>query len=374
MKVALVTNIAPPYRVPTWNALARSGVDLRVFLCAQSHPDRLWQTDLSDHAFDHEVLDGASLYVRKLETGLRLRWSIRRRLEAFAPERIVLTGYLPPTLLLAALYGRQHDVPVIDWWGTHDMSSRFSATPFELVRRLPLRLMDGFVTYGSLATEYLRGRGVQEDRIVTGTNTVDVEEVARLVDRVRSDAPRRRDPRVVRFLFVGQLIESKGVWTLLAAFGRVPDPSRRLDIVGYGPLADALVRTLEAEGDERIQYHGGTDSLGETCRHYASADCLIMPSLREVWGLVVNEALAAGLYVVASNRAGATPDLVGAAPVDVGLAVTPGDPGALAAAIEQSAGIIRSGSVNRRAIRAWGCRFTPRRYAGAILRALDRVA
>jgi glycosyltransferase involved in cell wall biosynthesis len=98
----------------------------------------------------------------------------------------------------------------------------------------------------------------------------------------------------------------------------------------------------------------------------AESDALVVPSVREVWGLVVNEALAAGLYVVATDHVASAADLLDA---DSGAIVEADDAGALVGALVSAAGT-STGSAARakRALRVRDC--TPETFAAAIERAV----
>lgn len=119
--------------------------------------------------------------------------------------------------------------------------------------------------------------------------------------------PSRRtsDPSRMRFLFIGRLIEVKYIESLIAAFARlrsVEHAGWSLDVVGDGPLRAALEE--QAAEDARIVFHGAR-AYDDLDRYYLNADVLVLPSSKEAWGLVVNEALAFGLWVIVSNAAGA---------------------------------------------------------------------
>jgi glycosyltransferase involved in cell wall biosynthesis len=57
-------------------------------------------------------------------------------------------------------------------------------------------------------------------------------------------------------------------------------------------------------------YFFGSVEQYDLPKYYSVADCLVLPSVEEVWGLVVNEALYSGLKVIVSDKCGSGPDLV----------------------------------------------------------------
>lgn len=114
------------------------------------------------------------------------------------------------------------------------------------------------------------------------------------------------------FLFSGQLIHRKGVDTLLSAFA--PVARQRADalllLLGDGPSKDeyvALARKLGVESQVRFLGHRPQTELPDW---YALSDVFVFPSRHDGWAVVVNEACAAGLPVIASAQTGAAGDLV----------------------------------------------------------------
>jgi glycosyltransferase involved in cell wall biosynthesis len=138
-------------------------------------------------------------------------------------------------------------------------------------------------------------------------------------------------------LFVGRLVERKGIANLLraAAGSRLP---YRVALVGFGP-EEARLRSLAAALGlaDRVEFAGRV-SDAELSRRYAEADVFVLPATidargdTEGLGVVLLEALAHGLPVVATRRGG-IPDIV--IDGETGLLVEDGDAAALARAIER---------------------------------------
>jgi glycosyltransferase involved in cell wall biosynthesis len=130
-------------------------------------------------------------------------------------------------------------------------------------------------------------------------------------------------------LFVGSLVERKGLRELLAAALalRSEDSDWALHFVGAGPLGDELEQTARAAGeDAHFRFHG-LRPAADVAELLGVADGFILPTKLEAWGLVINEAMACGVPVVASPWAGATRDLIedGIS----GYVIEPSDTGAL---------------------------------------------
>jgi glycosyltransferase involved in cell wall biosynthesis len=112
-------------------------------------------------------------------------------------------------------------------------------------------------------------------------------------------------------IFVGQLIPRKGVDLLLEAirplFGE--QPNLFLSVIGDGSESRSLQASARALGIAARVNFEGTISSNKIQSRLASSDVLVLPSRWDGWGMVVNEALSAGVPVIASDRCGAA-DLV----------------------------------------------------------------
>jgi glycosyltransferase involved in cell wall biosynthesis len=135
-------------------------------------------------------------------------------------------------------------------------------------------------------------------------------------------------PRVV---FVGRMVRQKGVHVLAAAAARLRTPGARVVYVGDGPERTRVERDAERLGVADRVHVTGFVPHERVPDFLASADVLVLPSLYEELGTVLVEALHAGVPTVAS-RTGGIPEVVQDGVT--GLLVEPGDPGALARAID----------------------------------------
>jgi glycosyltransferase involved in cell wall biosynthesis len=112
-------------------------------------------------------------------------------------------------------------------------------------------------------------------------------------------------------LFSGQMIERKGVDTLITAFKRVAQIRPRLGLLllGDGPKRADYERMVPAELRSKVHF-AGLIPQNELPEHFAVADIFVFPSRHDGWGVVINEACAAGLPVIATQQTGSAYDLV----------------------------------------------------------------
>ena len=255
-----------------------------------------------------------------------------------------LAGWGHPVLVGALLMASLLRIPVVvesDTAGgrsAHDWREWLKQLLYPIIFRLPRRFLPG----GTRQADYLARFGVKPPRITIAQMTVDVCAIRRFCvenrERARSETRARWGiPSYERIaLFVGRLEEEKGLNELLSAFDRAVAAERdlRLAIVGDGSLRKHI-ETVAADADRRIIYLGRL-SGDDVWRAYLAVDLLVLPSLFEPWGLVVNEAMACGLPVIVSDRVGCVDDLVRQG--ETGLVVGAGREAELTAAILELTG------------------------------------
>ena len=173
---------------------------------------------------------------------------------------------------------------------------------------------------------HLRRLGVPAEKVRMVPNGVDLSEFAGLAEA-------RRPADSVTGLFVGRIDpDQKGLVTLVRSIALLPHAVPiQIRLVGEDWGGTVLLKALaERLGiTDRVVFVGKLERRA-LISEYAKADFLVLPSLFEPFGIVLLEAMAAGLPVIASNIGG-IPEVV--ADEDSGLLVEPGNPGALADAI-----------------------------------------
>ena len=156
----------------------------------------------------------------------------------------------------------------------------------------------GFAGGSNSHKDLFRHYGMKEDRIFL---------MPMMVDDSKFDAYKKKIPNLFTFLFVGRLVSYKNVELLIQQFNAdFSDKDAVLKIVGDGEQGEYLIDKYTSE---KVIFMGKNFNQ-ELIAEYLSASCFVCPSLFEPWGLVVNEALSAGLPVIASKEVGACFDLI----------------------------------------------------------------
>jgi glycosyltransferase involved in cell wall biosynthesis len=176
-----------------------------------------------------------------------------------------------------------------------------------------LKRIAGLMPMGEYGKQYFEKYGFDRRRMYLVPYTPDYDFYAAVdpqqVDRLREKYGLRRERKY--FVFSGRLAPVKRVDLLIDAFARLADqrPDWDLILVGDGPSRQTLEQQIPEKLRSRIVWTGFLDH-GEPALVYHAADVLVLPSDREPWALVVQEAMAAGLTVVASDVVGAAQEMV----------------------------------------------------------------
>ena len=241
---------------------------------------------------------------------------IGKALEATRPDVILVPGWYSVTMMRCLLWARARGVPVLYRGDTNNSTAPEGVTRilWNLKARALLALYSGYLSVGTRSREYLLSHGVSTARVFASPHVVDNDAFAagaepHLTVEGRAAARARFGARESDFvvLFAGKLESRKRPLDAVRAVSAL-GPNAMLAIAGAGDL-DADVIEEASRLAVRVAMVGfiNQSRLGPI---YAAADCLLLPSETESWGLVINEAMATGLPAVVSDGVGAAPDLI----------------------------------------------------------------
>lgn len=307
-KVLLLTNTIAPYRIPVLNKFNEDvEYDLTVWYLEEKEKNRKWNINHKEIKYKYECLNGVHAYIQSMDMGVHFNPGLLLKLIRFKPEVIITSGYDAIAYWTALFYSKVFKKKYIVWWGSTLQSSRVKNKLVNSIRRYFFSKTDQFLTYGNDATECLLYYGVPKSSIVTGYNTVDVRHFYKN-NKVRHNLPTGNED--LKFIYIGQLISRKGLNEILNALEQVNRKDWSLTIVGSGPEQDKLKAKVENTTLSKKITFLGYKQKEEIIELLAKSDCLIFPSLIEVWGLVVNEAIATNTFVLSSIYAGSTRDII----------------------------------------------------------------
>ncbi len=314
-RLVILSEIIAPYRIPVFNALARhQDIDLHVIFLAESDPElRDWLVYKGEIRFSYQVLP--SWRRRFAGHNLLVNRGLTAALQRADPHVLLCGGYNYLASWQAMRWAGRKRVPFFLWVESTGQDFRRRNRVVEFLKTKFLRRCSAFVVPGKSSFQYVRSYGAREEDVFTAPNAVDTELFVRRAAAVRQDAATHRQalqlpPRF--FLFVGRLVPEKGVFDLLEAYGKLTPELRAavgLVLVGEGTArAELAGRAIQIKpGQVRF---AGFVHREELASYYALSEVFVLPSHTDPWGLVVNEAMACGLAVIASDAAGCTPDLV----------------------------------------------------------------
>jgi glycosyltransferase involved in cell wall biosynthesis len=300
MKVLCVSNAPIPYHTPTLNELAQL-VDLHVLYMSKDHRAAPFRDPWGvEPRFAYSFHRSMSFVSTRLDMRVQVSVGASVRMRRINPDAVVVISW-HPIAYEPAIWARRHGCPCVMWSESTAFSGLLRGSISSALRRDLVRRMGGFVASGTLAAQYLQALGADRDLIV----------VSRLPAGVTPPGFLPGTPAMSRpsFLFVGRLIPRKRPLELLDAFAAVQRelPSATVCVVGTGPLEDSVRnRALSLKGVRVVGHKEGS----ELSALYKASDVLVLPAVREVWGLVVNEALGHGAAIVASDQVAAAHDLV----------------------------------------------------------------
>ena len=313
-RILILTEIIAPYRIPIFNALAaRQEIELHVVFLSESDTSlRQWKVYLEEIQFSYQVLQ--SFRRRIAGFHVLITRGVSGALDRANPEVIVAGGYNYVAMWEAKRWARLRGIPFLLWSESNSQDSRRNLWPVEFAKRKFIDDCQGFVVPGRSAAEYLAGLGAGKEKIFVAPNAVDVQRFAKggeQTPRNRAQMDQSGLPPQY-FLYVGRFVRSKGIYDLLKAYSDLPEDVRQtagLVFVGDGKERSELMRRSREIRTGCVIFPGFVQR-DELPAYYANANALVFPTHSDPWGLVVNEAMACGIPVIATDVAGCTADLV----------------------------------------------------------------
>ncbi len=299
IRMAIVTNIPAPYRMPVYEILAVDvQIDLKVIYCSGREPDRKW--DLRAARFEQMHL--CERFINYRGRFIHFNPDVWGTLSSFRPDVVITTGFNPTHLLAYAYarrYGAKHVAMTDGTLGSEEKLSQLH----RWIRRGVYAGTQSFIGSSNGSFDLYRAYGIDDARYYKSHLCAD--------NTAFFAAPaveKRYD-----FIFCGRFVAVKNPLFVLEVARQVATRlGRRITVafVGSGEM-EVEMRSAAAEISEQVEaVFPGFATQDELPQLYGSARIFMFPTRWDPWGVVANEACAAGLPVLVTPVAGSAGELV----------------------------------------------------------------
>lgn len=299
MNIVIITNIPSPYRVDLFNYLNENyDFDITILYSSTNEDNRKWEVGRITH--NYKVLNSKTI---KLKSKLDYKYihipsDIIYTLNKIKPDIIVGSEY-NPTVLLAYYWCRLKKKKFVSWSDGTLNSERDINAIQKLIRKSICKNADSLIASSSKTREAQMFYGANKEKIVVSYLTVDINKY--IVKREKNN-----DNSIT---FVGRLVKTKGIDLLIDAIAELKC-NYKLNIIGDGPEYENIKNQCILLGiDDKVTLYGNM-SREFIVKMYSKSRIMVLPSRKECFGLVITEAMCAGLPIISSKYVDGSYDLI----------------------------------------------------------------
>ena len=290
-RVYWLTNLPAPYRIPIFREISAVYFLHVDFLLSRTNWRNWIVPNDVNFSFSHLNLSYRKISDFEFIPGFRIR-----RKELFASQIVVIGSWESPQYLWTAFVAKVMKKKLILINESTLQSRRYKNKIVQFIRSSFFKAGDLVISFGPDSSLALVNMGISRTRILELFNPI--PKISYII------SPTKKENNFHSYVFVGQLIHRKNVEGLIRAFAVMRDTEDTLTIIGEGENKLFLIDLVDKlDLNSHVVFVGQLEP-SEMNSYYAKFDTLVLPSFREVWGLVVNEALANGLHVIVSDKCG----------------------------------------------------------------------
>ena len=313
IKVAFIHNIISPYRVPLFEKLASNPkMDLDVYFCSKTHKERKWKI-LDSNKYNYEILKGVT--VSCLNINYRINPTIILKLIRGKYDVVIICGNKDFTTQAAFIAAKITGIKVILWSEGIESARSLLGKVIEPITKYVVKKAEAIVVPGVMSKNFHVNLGAEPQKIFIAWDSIDNEKYFKKSPNfIKNKKPLKKalglqNKKII--LYVGQLIERKGLLYLIEAYQKLRGVRNDicLVVVGSGSMKDKLENICKDRGLKDVHFMGWV-SEEEKIKYYYISDLFVLPTLKDVWGLVANEAMACGLPIIATKAAGCSADMI----------------------------------------------------------------
>lgn len=300
-KVAIITNIPSPYRVDFFDFLQKNYGDYEFFIIYSNRQNksRQWHIDESKmNNYTYLKSKRIKIKYRYDDRDIIISYGVEKVLKKYAPDVVVSMEY-NVTSLFAMHWCKKTRTKYISWTDGTLHSERNIGKLQKIFRKYIVSRADAFIGSSTKSQETQIAYGADKKDCFISYLTVDIDKYIHKKTTYSNK----------KLVYVGGMIQRKGLDLLLPAIALTREDIT-LDIVGNGAEKEELEAQAKKLGIEnRIRFRGFLE--GEELRRcYAESDAFVLPTREDCFGLVILEAMCAGLPVIASKYADGAYDLI----------------------------------------------------------------
>lgn len=310
MKICILFSSYGPYhlaRVSAFHSLvADSSLEVVGLELSRNQKEYPWKADINNQNFKiSSVYDSIDLENIPIH---QLIFNTIAKLNEIDPDIIAISGYSRPSMLFALLWAKIYRRKSILFSESSESDAKRQQF-FEWIKQIILYFYDSALVGGKSHKQYLSKLGMPEKSIFLGYDVVDntVFQPQRIKHLKRSISR----PYI---LTVSRFVKKKNISFILDAYSdyqrALGSDAWSLVICGDGELRSEIEEKISTLDIPEYAHLTGFIQQDEILPYLAHAKCLLHASTYEQWGLVVNEAMAAGLPVIVSERCGCFEELV----------------------------------------------------------------
>lgn len=311
MKVAFVTYAAAPYRSKQFELFAKTSA-LDVYYISKKMVDRKWTIDTANNSYTETKLD-VTLDTKIIGT---LNKGLKNIVKSH--DVIFIGGYSSLSYIVLSILCKIYQKPsVIIFDGVSpkkiDQTGGFFKNFF---KKIVINNSSAVFGNGEVAKLFFKKNYNYQKPIIPQILTSDVSSIKKYENDKQSIRHLYRkkfdiggDTTVL--VYSGRLLDRKNILGIISAIKELPNLNIHLLILGGGSLEEEKkLQEKAAEENVQLTITGFISDQSLLFQMYYIGDIFVLASYDEPWGLVINEAMAAGLPVLASNECGASLDLV----------------------------------------------------------------
>ena len=299
MRVALITNIPAPYRIPVFAKIAEVlGDDFLAIFAARTEPNRSWK--ILDLPFNHLFLKENIIAKADGFNFIHNNTDVFKQLSSFNPDVIITTGF-NPTHLYGWIYAKLHGIKHISMTDGTKLTEVNLTLLHKVIRKIVYFTSHAFIAPSESTKQLFKSYGISESKIFKSPLAI---------NNILFQNKKTFDERPYDLIFSGRFAEEKLPFLFAEIAKNVAKDISNVKVLllGDGPLKESFLKKLD---QNKINYtYAGFVKQEDLPIYYSASKLLLFTTRLDSWGVVANEALASGTPVIVTPYAGVANDLV----------------------------------------------------------------